>query len=51
VAEGVETAEQVAMLRAFSCQTGQGYHFARPAGPEAIARMLTAAPAARRRAA
>jgi diguanylate cyclase (GGDEF)-like protein len=45
VAEGVETAEQVAMLRAFSCQTGQGYHFARPAGPEAIARMLTAAPA------
>ena len=51
VAEGVETAEQVAMLRAFSCQTGQGYHFARPAEPEAIARMLTAAPAARRRAA
>jgi len=51
VAEGVETAEQVAMLRAFSCQTGQGYHFARPAGPEAIARMLTAAPAAPRRAA
>ena len=46
VAEGVETDEQVAMLRAFSCQTGQGYHFARPAGPEAIARMLTAAPAA-----
>jgi EAL domain-containing protein (putative c-di-GMP-specific phosphodiesterase class I) len=51
VAEGVETAEQVAMLRGFSCQTGQGYHFARPAGPEAIAQMLTAAPAARRRAA
>ena len=51
VAEGVETAEQVAMLRGFSCQTGQGYHFARPAGPQAIAQMLTAAPAARRRAA
>ena len=51
VAEGVETAEQVAMLRGFCCQTGQGYHFARPAGPEAIARMLTAAPAAPRRAA
>jgi EAL domain-containing protein (putative c-di-GMP-specific phosphodiesterase class I) len=51
VAEGVETAEQVAMLRGFSCQTGQGYHFAPPAGPEAIAQMLTAAPAARRRAA
>jgi diguanylate cyclase (GGDEF)-like protein len=48
VAEGVETADQVAMLRSFSCQTGQGYHFARPAEPEAIARMLTAATAARR---
>ena len=45
VAEGVETADQVAMLRSFSCQTGQGYHFARPAEPEAIARMLTAATA------
>jgi EAL domain-containing protein (putative c-di-GMP-specific phosphodiesterase class I) len=51
VAEGVETAEQVAMLRTFSCQTGQGYHFARPAEPEAIARMLSAGPAAQRRAA
>jgi diguanylate cyclase (GGDEF)-like protein len=51
VAEGVETPEQIAMLRAFACQTGQGYHFARPAGPEAIARMLSAAPAAPRRAA
>jgi EAL domain-containing protein (putative c-di-GMP-specific phosphodiesterase class I) len=45
VAEGVETAEQVAMLRAFSCQTGQGYHFARPADPDAIAGMLAAEPA------
>ena len=40
VAEGVETAEQVAMLRSWSCQTGQGYHFARPAEPDEIARML-----------
>jgi EAL domain-containing protein (putative c-di-GMP-specific phosphodiesterase class I) len=39
------------MLRTFSCQTGQGYHFARPAEPEAIARMLSAGPAAQRRAA
>lgn len=46
VAEGVETAEQVAMLRSFSCQTGQGYHFARPDGPDAIAAMLSVAPAA-----
>jgi diguanylate cyclase (GGDEF)-like protein len=49
VAEGVETAEQLAMLRSFSCQTGQGYYFARPAEPDAIARMLAAAPAAPRR--
>jgi diguanylate cyclase (GGDEF)-like protein/PAS domain S-box-containing protein len=51
VAEGVETAEQVAMLRAFSCQTGQGHHFARPADPDAIAGMLAAEPAAPSRAA
>jgi diguanylate cyclase (GGDEF)-like protein len=45
VAEGVETAEQVAMLRAWSCQTGQGYYFARPGDPDDVARMLAAAPA------
>jgi diguanylate cyclase (GGDEF)-like protein/PAS domain S-box-containing protein len=44
VAEGVETPEQVAMLRAWSCQTGQGYHFARPGGPDDIAELLAAAP-------
>jgi diguanylate cyclase (GGDEF)-like protein/PAS domain S-box-containing protein len=48
VAEGVETAEQVAMLRGFSCQTGQGYHFARPAGADEIALMLAGGPPARR---
>jgi diguanylate cyclase (GGDEF)-like protein/PAS domain S-box-containing protein len=42
VAEGVETAEQVAMLRAWSCQTGQGYHFARPCPPDEIAALLAA---------
>jgi EAL domain-containing protein (putative c-di-GMP-specific phosphodiesterase class I) len=47
VAEGVETAEQVAMLRGFSCQTGQGYHFARPVEPVVIAQMLAAGPAVR----
>ena len=30
VAEGVETAEQVAVLREQGCNIGQGYHFARP---------------------
>ena len=48
VAEGVETSEQVAMLRGFSCQIGQGYHFARPVEPDAIARMLAAGPALHR---
>jgi EAL domain-containing protein (putative c-di-GMP-specific phosphodiesterase class I) len=46
VAEGVETAEQVAMLRAWSCQAGQGYHFARPIDPDGVARLLSEAPAA-----
>jgi EAL domain-containing protein (putative c-di-GMP-specific phosphodiesterase class I) len=40
VAEGVENADQVAMLQAWSCQTGQGYHFARPGTADEIARML-----------
>jgi diguanylate cyclase (GGDEF)-like protein len=46
VAEGVETAEQLAMLQAWSCQTGQGYHFARPVDPDGVARLLSEAPAA-----
>ncbi|RMF17526.1 MAG: EAL domain-containing protein [Gammaproteobacteria bacterium] len=30
IAEGVETAEQLAVLRALGCQLSQGYYFARP---------------------
>jgi diguanylate cyclase (GGDEF)-like protein/PAS domain S-box-containing protein len=30
VAEGVETADQLRLLRGLSCDEGQGYHFARP---------------------
>jgi EAL domain-containing protein (putative c-di-GMP-specific phosphodiesterase class I) len=43
VAEGVETADQLEMLRAWSCQAGQGYHFARPVDPEGVARLLVEA--------
>ena len=39
-------AEQVAMLRAWACQAGQGYHFARPIDPDGVARLLTEAAAA-----
>ena len=28
--EGIETAETVDLLRAMTCDQGQGYHFARP---------------------
>lgn len=31
VAEGVETVEELDMLRTLGCRLGQGYHFARPA--------------------
>ena len=34
VAEGIETAEQLAVLRDFGCDRGQGYHFSRPRDPE-----------------
>lgn len=30
VAEGVETADQLAILRALGCEKGQGYHWSRP---------------------
>ncbi|WP_443747924.1 putative bifunctional diguanylate cyclase/phosphodiesterase [Asticcacaulis solisilvae] len=42
VVEGVETAEQLALLRTLNCDRVQGYHFARPMKPEAIAEYLAA---------
>ena len=42
IAEGVETAEQLAWLRASGCHEYQGYHYSRPLPPEEfIARIAT----------
>jgi EAL domain-containing protein (putative c-di-GMP-specific phosphodiesterase class I) len=40
VAEGVETAEQQAILSQQACDEMQGFHFHRPAAPEAFADLV-----------
>ena len=40
VAEGVETQEQMSLLRNLSCQSGQGYFFSRPMTIEEAERVL-----------
>jgi EAL domain-containing protein (putative c-di-GMP-specific phosphodiesterase class I) len=40
VAEGVETAEQKALLSQLGCTAAQGYHFYRPLSPEKITDIL-----------
>jgi diguanylate cyclase (GGDEF)-like protein/PAS domain S-box-containing protein len=40
VAEGVETATQVAELRRLGCDLAQGYYFSKPAPPERISELL-----------
>jgi diguanylate cyclase (GGDEF)-like protein/PAS domain S-box-containing protein len=42
VAEGVETPEQMALLRDKSCDQIQGYHFSRPIAPEQFAELARA---------
>ncbi len=42
VAEGVETAEQYAFLKAAGCARVQGYYFSRPLGAEAFEQLLQA---------
>jgi EAL domain-containing protein (putative c-di-GMP-specific phosphodiesterase class I) len=43
VAEGVETASQLAMLREFSCDEYQGFLFSRPLDAAAATSLLTSA--------
>jgi EAL domain-containing protein (putative c-di-GMP-specific phosphodiesterase class I) len=42
LAEGVETPAQAHALRSMACTVAQGYHFARPLGPDEVARLLAA---------
>ena len=44
VAEGVETVEQQAFLRAHACDETQGYLFSRPLPPQQMAKLLQAPP-------
>lgn len=40
IAEGVETAEQLAFLQAHGCDEGQGYYFSRPVPGAQFAELL-----------
>ena len=40
--EGIETAEQAALLRGWACEQGQGYFFSRPLDAGALGELLTA---------
>lgn len=44
VAEGVETLEQVSLLRKLHCKYGQGFYFSRPLSAEGTTALLTAEP-------
>jgi len=40
IAEGVETAGQLALLRSKGCRIGQGFYFSQPVSPQALYPML-----------
>lgn len=41
IAEGVETAEQLALLQKLQCKYGQGYYFSKPVSAQAAAALLS----------
>jgi EAL domain-containing protein (putative c-di-GMP-specific phosphodiesterase class I) len=43
IAEGVETLEELAFLRAYRCEEAQGYYYSRPVPAEEFARLLRTA--------
>lgn len=43
IAEGVETAEHLVILRSLGCEYGQGYFFAKPLDPEEVEALLASA--------
>lgn len=42
IAEGIETAEQLAFLKTHACDEGQGYYFSRPVLSRDFAKLLKA---------
>ena len=44
VAEGIETSEQFAMLKALRCKYGQGFYFSKPLPAAEAASLLTKQP-------
>ena len=40
VAEGIETAEQLALLRSFGCEEGQGFYLGHPIAATDVAEVL-----------
>lgn len=41
IAEGVESADQLVILKSLGCEAVQGYFFSRPENPDAIAKLLS----------
>ena len=44
IAEGIETAQQLAFLKARHCEEGQGYYFSKALPPDAFAQLLSVGP-------